>query len=165
MAKELKTNACRILERNGVDYKLYTYTLPAFTDGEDVARLLGHDPAKSFKTLIIRGKSGGHYVCCLPVCAELDLKAAAKAVGEKNAELIPVKEITAVSGYVRGGCSPLGMKKQFPTVIDSSALAFDTVYFSGGRIGLHLEADPRELARCCSATFCEIAVDHGEAAL
>lgn len=156
MAKEIKTNACRILEKNGIDYKMYPYKIDEFTDGLDIAKMLDHDPTQSFKTLIIRGKSGEHYVCCLPVSCELDLKAAARAVNEKNVELIPVKEITKISGYVRGGCSPLGMKKQFATVIHSSAKEFDTIYISGGRIGLHLEVAPIPLAKCCNATFEDI---------
>lgn len=156
MAKEIKTNACRILEKNGVDYKMYPYKIDEFTDGLDIAKMLDHDPARSFKTLIMKGKSGEHYVCCLPVSCELDLKAAARAVNEKNVELIPVKEITKISGYVRGGCSPLGMKKQFATVIHSSAKEFDTIYISGGRIGLHLEVNPTALAKCCNATFEDI---------
>lgn len=158
MAKEVKTNACRILEKNGVDYKMYPYTVAEFTSGEDIAKMLGHDPSQSFKTLIMRGKSGEHYVCCLPVDREIDLKAAARAVNEKNVELIPVKEITKISGYIRGGCSPLGMKKQFVTVIHSSAQEFDTIYISGGRIGLHLEVEPVALAKCCNAKFEDIVV-------
>lgn len=158
MAKELKTNACRILDKNGVSYSLHPYELEEFTDGLAVARLLNHDPARSFKTLIAKGKGGGYFVYCLPVAEELDRKAAARAVGEKSVDLIPVKEITAVSGYIRGGCSPLGMKKQFPTVIHQSALNFDTIYVSGGRIGLHLEVAPKELARCCRGVFADILV-------
>ena len=156
MAKEVKTNACRILEKNGVDYKMYPYKIDEFTDGLDIAKMLDHDPSRSFKTLIMRGKSGGHYVCCLPVNREVDLKKAARAMNEKNVELIAVKDITKISGYVRGGCSPLGMKKQFPTVIHSSATEFETVYISGGRIGLHLEVEPVALAKCCNATFEDI---------
>lgn len=156
MAKELKTNACRILDKNGVSYTLHPYELDEFTDGSAVARMLNHDPARSFKTLIAKGKGGGYFVYCLPVDEELDRKAAARAVGEKSVDLIPVKEINAVSGYIRGGCSPLGMKKQFPTVIHASALTFDTIYFSGGRIGLHLEAAPKDLAKCCRGNFADI---------
>ncbi|SKC07336.1 Cys-tRNA(Pro)/Cys-tRNA(Cys) deacylase [Lachnospiraceae bacterium] len=156
MAKEAKTNAMRILERNKVEYKVDTYEASEFTDGVHSAEILGHDVDRSFKTLVATGKSGEHYVFVLPVAAEVDFKAAAKAVGEKNVELIHVKELTPLTGYIRGGCSPLGMKKQFRTVIDSTAETFDTIYISGGRVGCTIELSPADLIRVVRADVADI---------
>ena len=156
MAKESKTNAMRILDRNKVGYKGETYDSSEFTDGVHSAEILGHDVERSFKTLVALGKSGEHYVFVIPVAAEVDFKAAARAVGEKNVELIHVKELTPLTGYVRGGCSPLGMKKQFRTVIDSTAIKFDTIYISGGRIGCTIELSPDELIRVVNAEVADL---------
>ena len=153
MAKEIKTNAMRFLDTKKAVYKAMTYECDEFTDGMETVRKLGVEAEKTFKTLVAQGKSENYYVFVVPVAQELDMKKAAKAVGEKSVELIPVKEITAVTGYVRGGCSPIGMKKQFKTVIHSSAEGFERIYVSGGKIGLQLEVDPRELAKLINARF------------
>ena len=151
MGKELKTNAMRILDKHKVNYTLNTYACEEFIDAVTVADQLGQSYENSFKTLVAVGKSGGHFVFVIPIAAELDMKAAARAVGEKAVELIPVKDITAVTGYIRGGCTPIGMKKAFPTVIHESALDFDTVIISGGRIGAQIFLDPADLVRVTGA--------------
>ena len=155
MGKELKTNAVRILDRNHISYELITYECGEFIDGLHAAAITGAPVEQSYKTLVMRGKSGRYYVFVLPIAKEVDLKAAARAVSEKSVEMIPVKEITTVTGYVRGGCSPLGMKKQFPTVIDASAQAFDKIYVSGGRIGTSILLNPLKLAQVIGAEFAE----------
>ena len=119
--KELKTNAMRILDRNKIPYEYETYECDEFVDGITTADKIGLPHEQVYKTLVTVGKTGGHYVFVIPIAAELDLKKAAKSVGEKSVEMLHVKDITAVTGYVRGGCTAIGMKKQFPTVIDSSA--------------------------------------------
>lgn len=162
MGKETKTNAMRILDRNKVSYEEETCEVKEFTDGLELARLMGHDPAASFKTLVTRGKSGSYYVFVIPVAEEVDFKKAAKAVDEKSVEMIHVKDINAVTGYIRGGCSPLGMKKQFRTVIDADAGKFDSIYVSGGRIGSHIKLSPNDLARVTGAEFADIKQEAGE---
>ena len=117
--KELKTNAMRILDRNKIPYEYETYECDEFVDGITTADKIGLSHEQVYKTLVTVGKTGGHYVFVIPIAAELDLKKAAKSVGEKSVEMLHVKDITAVTGYVRGGCTAIGMKKQFPTVIDS----------------------------------------------
>lgn len=153
MGKETKTNAMRILERAKVPYQLIQYECKEFIDGIHVADATGVPREQSFKTLVAKGKSGGYYVLVLPVELEVHLKAAAKAVGEKSIEMLHVKDITAVTGYVRGGCSPVGMKKLFPTAIHETALLYDKIYVSGGRIGTTIVVNPEELARVCQAKF------------
>mgnify|MGYP000110944167 FL=1 len=133
--KEIKTNAMRILDRQKIKYEVLQYECDEFIDGLHTAEKTGAPVEQSFKTLVAQGKSKQYYVLVLPIAEEVDLKKAAKAVGEKSIEMIHVKDITAVSGYVRGGCSPIGMKKQYPTVIQECAAQFDKVYVSGGRIG------------------------------
>lgn len=154
MGKELKTNAMRILDKNKVSYDIIQYECDAFIDGLHTAELTGAPVEQSFKTLVLQGKSGQYYVFVIPIAEEIDLKVSAKTVGEKSVELLPVKEITAVTGYVRGGCTPLGMKKQFPTVIQENAADYDTVYISGGRIGMSISLNPADLVRvtraCCA---------------
>ena len=145
MAKELKTNAMRILDKQKIPYTLNTYVCEEFVDAVAVADQLGQPYDSSFKTLVAVGKSGGHFVFVVPIAEELDLKAAARTVGEKAVELIPVKELFALTGYIRGGCTPIGMKKAFPTVIHESALAYDTVIISGGRIGAQIWLSPVDL--------------------
>lgn len=139
MAKEAKTNAMRMLDRQKVTYETLTYDCDEFVDGMHSADLTGAPYEQSFKTLVMEGKSGGFYVFVVPIEKEVDRKAAAKAVGEKAVDMIPVKDITKITGYVRGGCSPIGMKKPFPTVFDASAGEFEEIYVSGGRIGLTLK--------------------------
>lgn len=140
-----KTNAMRLLDRKKLPYAVHSYE--GAVSGIHVAAALGQDTKKVFKTLVTVGKSGAFYVFMIPVAEELDLKKGAKAVGEKSIAMLPQKELLPLTGYVHGGCSPLGMKKQFPTVIDSSAELWDSIYFSGGKIGLQIEADPRLLSR------------------
>lgn len=153
MAKETKTNAVRILDRNKINYELTTYECDEFIDGMHTAEITGAPVEQSYKTLVMQGKSKQFYVFVIPIAREVDLKAAAKAVGEKSVEMIHVKDLTKITGYVRGGCSPLGMKKQFPTVIDSTATSFDEIYISGGRIGTTIKLNPNELAKVVNAQF------------
>ena len=156
MAKEQKTNAMRILDKNKIAYTVNTYECDEFIDGVTVADQLGQPYESSYKTLVAVGKSGGHYVFVLPIAEELDLKIAARAVGEKSVELIHVKDIFALTGYVRGGCTPIGMKKAFPTVIHESVLTFDTVIISGGRIGAQIVIAPADLIKVTRAKVADI---------
>ena len=156
MGKETKTNAVRILERNKVPYELITYECDEFIDGMHTVEMTGAPVEQTYKTLVMQGKSKKYYVFVIPIAEEVDLKAAARSVGEKSVEMIHVKDITAITGYVRGGCSPLGMKKQFPTVIDSTAEAFDQMYVSGGRIGTSVRLNPKDLAHVVRAEFADI---------
>ena len=143
---ETKTNVMRILERAKIPYTAHAYDHgDGLIDGVSVAQKLGQDPAAVFKTLVTRGASGAYHVFVIPVAKELDLKAAARAVGEKSVAMLPVKELTPLTGYVRGGCSPIGMKKQFATVVDESSAAFSTIIFSGGKIGVQVELAPADL--------------------
>ena len=152
---ENKTNAMRILDKAGIHYTLLTYSAEGGIDGVSVAAKMGQPVETVYKTLVTRGKNT-HFVFVIPVAAELNLKAAAKAVGEKSVEMIAVKDINKVTGYIRGGCSPVGMKKQFQTVIDSSAERLDAFYVSGGRIGLQMQLNPQELCAFIGARFAEI---------
>ena len=145
MGKEVKTNAMRILERSKIPYKLNRYECKECIDGVHIADMLGQRYDMSFKTIVTIGKSGGYYVFALPVDKELDLKKAAKAASEKNVELLPVKDINKVTGYIRGGCTPIGMKKQYPVIIHESALVFDEIIISGGRIGEQIFISPKDL--------------------
>ena len=140
-----KTNAMRQLDRKKIAYRVHSYDGGALS-GTEVAAALGQDAARVFKTLVTVAKSGGHYVFMIPVAASLDLKKAAAAVGEKALSMLPQKELLPLTGYVHGGCSPIGMKKQFPTVLHASAMEFDTICFSAGRIGLQIEASPSALS-------------------
>ncbi len=156
MAKEQKTNAMRILEKHNIPHTVNTYVCDEFIDGVTVADRLGQPYESSFKTLVAVGKSGGHVVFVLPIAEELDMKAAARAAGEKSVELIPVKELFSLTGYVRGGCTPIGMKKAFPTVIHESVLCFDTVIISGGRIGAQIVLKPADLIAITRAKTADI---------
>ena len=158
MAKEktVKTNAMRILDRMKIDYEVITVDLPEFVDGVQMAELEGVPAEESFKTLVLQGKSREYYVFVLPVEKEVDLKAAAACVGEKNIGMIHVKDITKITGYVRGGCSPVGMKKLFPTVIDLSANNYPTVCVSAGRVGYQIELAPEDLVRMTGCGFAEL---------
>jgi len=147
MAKEQKTNAMRFLEKNKIEYEVKSYECDEFIDGVTVAEHLGQPLEETFKTLVAKGKSGNYYCFLLPVAEELDLKKSAKSVGEKSVELIHVKDINKITGYVRGGCTPIGMKKQFMTVIHSSVENLPLFYISGGRIGLQIHLDPKALLK------------------
>ncbi len=155
-----KTNAMRELEAAGVPFSVETYEVDEQDTSSElglhIAQMLGEDPASSLKTLVCAAPSGGHVVCCLPVADELDLKKAAAAAGEKSLALVHVRDLEPLTGYVRGGCSPVGMKRRFPTLIDETAQLFDEVRVSGGRRGLSLALDPLDLARFCDATFADI---------
>ena len=158
MAKEAKTNAMRMLERAKVTYTSHEYPHEEgqAVDGANVARLTGQDPAKVFKTLVTQGADRNYYVFVVPVLAELDLKKAAKAAGVKSVAMIHVADINKVTGYVRGGCSPVGMKKQYTTVFDESVLAQEKVYVSGGRIGTQVCCAPADLIRAARAATAKI---------
>lgn len=145
--KDVKTNAMRILDRSKVSYRVNTYECDEFIDGIHIADMLGQPHDSTFKTLVAQGKSGGYYVFVIPIEEELDMKKAAKSVGEKSVELIHVKDINKVTGYIRGGCTPLGMKKQYPTVVDSTAEQFDEIIISGGRLGSQIFLDPKDLVK------------------
>ncbi|CDD67869.1 ybaK/EbsC protein [Eggerthella sp. CAG:368] len=136
---EKKTNAVRELDRVKVPYTFHTFECPEALSGVEVAQMLGQDPDRVFKTLVTIGKSGEHYVFMIPVAEELDLKKAANAVGEKAIHMVKSKELLGLTGYVHGGCSPLGMKKFFTTTVDETAELFDSILFSGGRIGCQIE--------------------------
>lgn len=155
-----KTNAMRELERGGVAYEAIEFDEPDPTGVSDlgvrIANMLGYDPAQGFKTLVCVAPHGGHVVCCIPSGDELDLKKAAAAAGEKSLTLMHVRDLEPTTGYVRGGCSPVGMKKQFPTLIDETAQLFDDIYISGGRLGLTLKLSPDELAAFLGATLADI---------
>ena len=156
MAKEAKTNAMRMLDRQKVKYEAFTYECDEFIDGLHSADLIGAPYDQSFKTLVMEGKSGGFYVFVVPIENEVDRKAAAKAVGEKTVDMIHVKDILKITGYVRGGCSPLGMKKLYPTVFDASAENFDEIYVSGGRIGLTLKVKLESLLKVTNGKLADI---------
>lgn len=149
--KEIKTNAMRILDRNKISYQVLQYECDEFIDGLHTAEKTGAPVEQSFKTLVLQGKSGQYYVFVLPIAEEIYLKTAAKLAGEKSIEMIPVKDITAITGYVRGGCSPLGMKKNYPVFLHESAMKYDRIYISGGRIGTTLCLAPGDLAAVTGA--------------
>ena len=157
---EEKTNVMRLLEQKKVPYTPHQYPHQEgmAVDGATVAAVLGRDPASVFKTLVTRGATKANYVFVVPVLAELDLKKAARAVGEKSIEMIHVKELISLTGYMRGGCSPIGMKKQYPTFIDSTASDFEKIYVSAGQRGLQLCLDPKELVAFVGAELCDVTV-------
>ena len=158
MAKEKreKTNALRLLDRMRIPYEAHTYPCETFTDGLEVAQQLGLDPSLVCKTLVTVGKSGGHYVFVLPVSGELDRKKAAALVGEKSLEMLHVKDLLAVTGYIRGGCTALGMKKQFPTVVEQSLREKPFIYVSGGKRGLQLKLAPGDLVQAAGAMWGDV---------
>lgn len=153
MGKELKTNAMRFLDTKKIAYEVQAYQCDEFIDGVHVAEKLGQPLDETFKTIVAQGKSGSYYCFLLPVAEELDLKKAAKSVGEKSVELLHVKDITKVTGYVRGGCTPIGMKKQFMTVVHSSAQELEKFYISGGKIGMQIHLSPTELVNAINGKF------------
>ena len=157
-----KTNAMRELDRAKIAYTARTYEHgedDGSTLGLQIAEQLGEDPASSFKTLVCVAPDGDHVVCCIPVACELDLKRAAAASGHKSLSMIHVADIEPTTGYVRGGCSPVGMRKRFATLIDQTAQDFSIISVSGGRRGLSLDLSPIDLARHCDATFAPITRD------
>ena len=144
---EYKTNVMRLLDKHKINYKHYSYADTEAVSGLEVANVLNQNPKQVFKTLVTEGKSKKYYVFMLPVEHELDLKKAAHAVGEKSIEMIKTKELLPLTGYIHGGCSPLGMKKSFTTAIDKSAKDFDTIIFSAGKIGYQVEMSLDELSK------------------
>lgn len=161
MAKKIeKTNAARLLDKAGVSYKLIPYEFDENDlAAQHVADSLGQDIARVFKTLVLHGDRTGHVVCVVPGNAEVDLKALAKASGNKKVEMIPMKDLLSVTGYIRGGCSPVGMKKRFPTYFHTTALNFETIYVSAGVRGLQIEISPADLIGFVGATVASVATD------
>ena len=161
MAKKIeKTNAARLLEKAGVPYKLIPYEFDENDlAAQHVADSLGQDIARVFKTLVLHGDRTGHVVCVVPGNAEVDLKALAKASGNKKVEMIPMKDLLSVTGYIRGGCSPVGMKKRFPTYFHTTALDYETIYVSAGVRGLQIEIAPADLIGFVGATVASVATD------
>ncbi len=154
---EQKTNVMRLLDQKKVSYQAHAYPHgDEAVDGVTVAGLIGREPRSVFKTLVARGASRKIYVFVIPVCGELDLKRAAKASGEKSVEMVHVSEINTLTGYVRGGCSPMGMKKQYQTFLDSSCLSLESVVVSAGRIGAQVELSPQDLLRLTRGTTAEL---------
>ena len=158
MAKQAdkKTNAMRELDRAKQPYEAHWFDCPQAVSGVEVARILGQDPDRVFKTLVTVGKSSDHYVFMVPVAMELDLKKAANSVGEKSIHMIKSKELLGLTGYVHGGCSPLGMKKLFTTTIDESAELYDEIIFSGGRIGCQIETSLASLQTAVPVAVADI---------
>ena len=156
--KEEKTNVMRTLEQKKIAYTAHAYDPDGPIDGVSVAQTLGQAPERVFKTLVTRGASGGYYVFDIPVAENLDLKKAAKAVGEKSVAMLPQKELLGLTGYVHGGCSPVGMKKQFPTVFHETAVLYDTICVSAGRIGAQVECRPGDLIGLLRADTADIIV-------
>ena len=157
---DYKTNVMRILDKAKVSYKHYTYTDTEAISGIEVATVLNQNPLQVFKTLVTVGKPGQHYVFLIPVEKELDLKKAAHAVGEKSVEMLKSKELLPLTGYIHGGCSPIGMKKFFPTTIDESAMNFETIIFSAGKIGYQVEVSLDELKKVIRFDLKAISCQH-----
>ena len=162
--KEIKTNAMRILDRQKIKYEVLQYECDEFIDGLHTAEKTGAPVEQSFKTLVAQGKSKQYYVLVLPIAEEVDLKKAAKAVGEKSIEMIHVSEINKLTGYIRGGCSPIGMKKLYTTTIDQSAEALEHIFISAGKIGLQLCISPQDLAMLVKARFAPVTQEENDPA-
>lgn len=147
--KELKTNAMRILEQQKISYNAHTYECQEFIDGITIADMLGQPHEITYKTLVTVGKSKNYYVFVIPIEKEIDRKKAAKAVGEKSIEMIHVKDINTITGYIRGGCTAIGMKKQYPTVVDCSCEQIERIIVSGGKLGVQLELNVKDYLKAC----------------
>lgn len=154
--KDEKTNVCRVLDAKKIVYELHTYAPDATLSGEDIAEILGEDPERVFKTLVTQGKSGAYYVFVVPVKSELDLKKAAKISKEKSINMIKQKDLLPLTGYVHGGCSPVGMKKQFPTFIHETAPRYDRIFVSAGKVGFQIELVPADLISVAGCTPADI---------
>lgn len=153
-----KTNAMRLLDLAGVSYEAFEYDISdGKIDGISVAAKIGRPPEEVFKTLVTRSPSHEYFVFVIPSAAELDMKLAAKAAGQKSIEMLPLKQLLGLTGYMHGGCSPVGMKKQFPTFIDETALLYDTFCVSAGKIGLNLSLNPESLGQILGAEFSALA--------
>ncbi len=152
-----KTNAARLLDRQHINYKIIEYAVDENNlSAENVAEKLGQNIEQVFKTLVLRGKSTGVFVAVIPGNAEVDLKKAAKISGNKNTEMVHMKELPGLTGYIRGGCSPLGMKKHYPVFIHESSLNFDFIYVSAGKRGMQIKLNPQDLIKCSDATVCAL---------
>ena len=151
-----RTNVMRVLDQKKIAYEPHSYEPDATMTGEEIAGILGEDPLKVFKTLVTQGKSGQYYVFVVPVGAELDLKKAAKAAGEKAVAMIKQKELLPLTGYVHGGCSPIGMKKQFPTFIHETAPQFERMFVSAGKVGFQIEIAPADLIAVAGCSVADI---------
>ncbi|USF27576.1 Cys-tRNA(Pro)/Cys-tRNA(Cys) deacylase YbaK [Firmicutes bacterium ASF500] len=156
--KEEKTNVMRVLEQKNIPYTAHAYDPDAGLDGVSVAKQLGQDPETVFKTLVAQGASGGVYVFDIPVGDSLDLKKAAKAVGEKSIAMIAQKELLPLTGYIHGGCSPVGMKKQYPTIFHETAEIIDSIMVSAGKIGFQVELEPAALMELVGASTADLTV-------
>ena len=159
MAKDDKTNVMRVLDGKKISYKSHMYEPDARLSGEEIAGILGEDADKVFKTLVTQGKTGQYYVFVIPVKEELDLKKAAKAVSEKSISMIPQKELLPLTGYVHGGCSPIGMKKSFPTVIHESASNYEEIFFSAGKVGYQVEVAVKDIEKVVRYTFADVCTE------
>ncbi len=157
--KDIKTNAMRILEKNKIEYTHYTYECEEFIDGLQIADMLGLSYEKVYKTLVTLGSGKNYFIFVIPIAKELDLKKAAKAVGEKSVQMIHVKDIVDVTGYIRGGCTAIGMKKQYVTKVDISAERLEKVIVSGGRLGSQMELAPADLLKAAHAQYADITID------
>lgn len=155
-SKEIKTNAMRILEKEKISFSHYTYECEEFIDGIQIADKLSLPYEKVYKTLVTVSSSKNYFVFVIPIAEELDLKKAAKSIGEKAVSLIPVKEINGITGYIRGGCTAIGMKKQYVTRLDASAREQETIIVSGGRIGSQIELKPDDLLKACKGEYADI---------
>lgn len=159
--KESKTNAMRILDREGISYKKHMYDhTDGFIDGVSVSKKMGLPVEQVYKTLVTQGASRDYHVFVIPVAKELDLKAAARAVGEKSVEMIKVSEINKVTGYIRGGCSPIGMKKNYDTVLDSSCESLPAIFVSAGKIGYQVELSPDDLKKAVKCRTADVAIEN-----
>lgn len=156
--KDEKTNVMRVLEQHNIPYTAHFYPADGPIDGVSVAAVLGQDPEQVFKTLVTKAASGNYYVFDIPVAENLDLKKAAKAVGEKSIAMIPQKDLLPLTGYIHGGCSPVGMKKQFPTVFHETVEIIDTIMVSAGKIGCQVQCDPAELLALLNAATADVTV-------
>lgn len=154
--KDIKTNAMRILDRMKIPYTTHTYDCSEFVDGKQTADLLGFPHEIMFKTLVTTAPGGAFYVFVIPIDEELDLKKAARAAAQKSLSMIHVKDILSVTGYIRGGCTAIGMKKQFPVFVHDSALSHPHIIVSGGKIGAQLELTPQDYEKACHAVFCDL---------
>lgn len=159
-----KTNAMRMLDTKKIPYKTYTYECDEFIDAIQIADMLNLPHEKVYKTLVTQGSSKNYYVFVIPIAKELDMKKAAKSVNEKSVAMLPVKDINAVTGYVRGGCTAIGMKKQYVTRIDQSAQNLEQIIVSGGKLGMQLELSPQDLADASRAEFADLILNIKEAA-
>ena len=159
MKSDEKTNVMRLLESRKIPYTARTYEPDPSMTGEEIAGILGEAPESVFKTLVTQGKSGRYYVFVIPVCGELDLKKAAAAASEKSVAMIPQRDLLPLTGYVHGGCSPIGMKKPFPTFLHASAESFDRIFVSAGRVGFQIGLSPRDLQSMTRYRPADLAAD------